>query len=87
MTSTLDEVAARKRVKYEERRKRERANRIWTNVKPHIHPVIEGMAEEERRTKNAMVRVLVIEALEARGVNLDQVFREWKAQQGVEQDA
>lgn len=84
MTITSEEVDP-KRARYEERRKRERANRIWTNVKPHIHPVIEEMAEVERRTKNAMVRVLVIEALEARGVDINKVYREWKATQGVEQ--
>lgn len=80
MTSTLEEKAARKAVMRDERRARERANRVFTNLKPHLHPVIEGMAEETRVTKNAMVRILLLEALEARGVNLDKVFRDWKAE-------
>jgi hypothetical protein len=78
MTITLDEKAARKAAMREERRKRERANRVFTNLKPHLHPVIEDMADETRVTKNAMVRILLLEALEARGVNLDKVFRDWK---------
>ena len=83
MSITIEEKAARKAAMREARRKREQANRVFTNLKPHLHPVIEGMAEEERRTKNAMVRVLLLEAIEARGVDLDKTFREWKAEQGA----
>lgn len=83
MSITLDDVAARKAAMREERRKRERANRVFTNVKPHIHPIIEDMACETRVTKNAMIRILLLEAIEARGVNLDKAFREWKAEQGA----
>lgn len=82
MSSTLEEVAARKQHMRETRRLRERANRVNTNLKPHLHPVIEGMASEARVTKQTMVRILLLEALEARGVNLDKVFREWKASNG-----
>lgn len=81
MSITLDEVAARKAQMRLDRRARERANRVFTNLKPHVHPIIEEMAAETKVTKNAMVRILLLEAIEARGVNIDKVFREWKAAQ------
>jgi hypothetical protein len=83
MTITLEEVQARKAVMKQARRERERANRVWTNVKPHVHIAIDDMAKDMKVSKASMVRILLLEAMEARGVNIDKVFREWKAEQNA----
>lgn len=83
MTITISEKEARRLQLREARRLRERANRIHTNVKPHIHELIEEMAAEMKITKQSMVRILLLEGLENRDVNLDKVFREWKARQSA----
>jgi hypothetical protein len=81
MTITLSEKEARRAEMRQARRERERANRVGTNLKPHLHGVIEDLAAETKVTKQSMVRILLLEAIEARGVNVDAVFREWKAAQ------
>lgn len=88
MTNTLSEKEARRLQLREARRLRERANRVHTNIKPHIHEAIEAMAIETKVTKQSMVRILLLEAMEARGITADKAFREWKARQsGVQQES
>lgn len=81
MTITLEEKEARRKARRAVHREAELKNRVNTNLKQHIHPVIEAMAEETRVSKNTMIRILILEALVARGVDLDKTFREWKARQ------
>lgn len=82
MTITISE-SERKAQMREARRLRERANRVHTNVKPHIHEVIEDLAAETKVTKQSMVRILLLEALEARDINIDKVFRDWNAKRNA----
>jgi hypothetical protein len=81
MTITLSEKEARRAVLREQRRLRERANRVHTNLKPHLHEILEDLAAEMKVTKQAMVRILLLEGMEGRGVDLDEAFRDWKARQ------
>lgn len=82
MTITISESERKARMR-EARRLRERANRVHTNVKPHVHEVIEELAAETKVTKQSMVRILLLEALEAREINLDKVFRDWNAKKSA----
>jgi hypothetical protein len=58
--------------------KRERANRIGTNLKPHIKEIVEGEAAAMHISSRTFLRILVCEALEARGHNLVHALKEWK---------
>lgn len=87
MTIAVSEKAARRAEMRRRTRERERKNRVGTNMKPHIHEIIEEMADETMVGKQAMVRILLLEALKARGVDLDKSLREWKARQGVQQES
>lgn len=83
MTITISEKEARRLQLREARKLRERANRVHTNVKPHIHEVIEELAAEMKVTKQSMVRILLLEGMESRGYNLDELFRNWKKKQNA----
>jgi len=83
MTITLSESAARREQMRKARKEREVANRVGTSMKPHLHEIIEDMAVETKVSKSTMVRILLLEAIEGRGVNLDKAFREWKAERNA----
>lgn len=91
MTHTLSESELelfRKRQEAREvRRAREKANRVGTNLKPHIRDLIDRLAEEAHVPTRTMIRILLLEALEERGVNLLDVLRAWKEKNPEEADA
>ena len=81
MTSTLEDSNARIQRSKElrdARRAREAANRVGTNIKPHIKEIVEEEAAATHLPVRTFVRVLLLEALTARGHDLDEAFRQWK---------
>jgi len=81
MTNTLEELRALEVERLERRairRARERANRIGTNLKPHIKEELFRIADEAKLPPRTMVRILIIEAMEARGSNMLSLLKAWK---------
>jgi len=86
MSAALDEIRARVRaeeaeraVRKQERIERERANRLTANMKPHLKELMIDEAQRLHLSLPAFARMLMCEALVARGHDLDKVYREWKA--------
>lgn len=77
LTEYEAELARRKEIR-DERRKREIANRINTSLKPHLKELLTNIADANRIPVPTMTRVLILEALEGRGYNLDNVLANWK---------
>jgi hypothetical protein len=89
MTSTLEEMRAIEERRAEEKRRRrarEVANRVGTNLKPHLKAKVEELAVETKVAPRTMVRILLCEALEARGFNLTQLLKAWKENNPDEPD-
>lgn len=82
MTSTVDESELeelrRKDQLRQARRLRERANRVGTNLRPHVKEEVFRLAEETKVAPRTMVRILLHEALEGRGTNLNDLHKAWK---------
>jgi hypothetical protein len=92
MSAAIEEVRARldreERERLERRQARilrERENRVTANMKPHLKGLMQSEAEALHVSLPAFARMLMCEALIARGHNLDKVYREWKAQQEDEE--
>jgi hypothetical protein len=89
MTSTLEDSDAeilRKKERRDARRARERANRIGTNLKPHLRELIDEEAVKLHVPQRTCIRILLCEALEARGHNLVEALRDWKERNPNETD-
>lgn len=87
MTNTLTDNEARKKALKEARVLRERANRVGTNLKPHLRELINREAAILYVSPRSMLRILICEALEARGNNLTFALKDWKERNPTEDDS